>query len=386
MLSFNHRFEDLAGTVTNGTVSLTVRQIEDAGVLEILQTPGAALGSWQFLGALLDPAVSTFSFLEPLGHAREVKTAVSGLFGRFVARAYATHHLGLTHFVHVRKPPMRLGGMLRGELRRVLGRRGDMPDWVAWGPVPGMAIVEAKGCHDAKGPDAALARAYKQAERGEIRVRGRRAPFKRYAIATRWGFTNPKPSPPMLWVKDPQEEGDLSETDRDGLQVAMARWQAATLLAPLGLAEIAKPLLELVRTPFRDRADTYRRQALEGLSAYSPMFIESDSASPDDLLIGGFVTPAGPLGPVALAAEDRAMLRRLGIRSAFVGIELGALKRAIEGIPEAPWIAPPAETKAAKPETGTATFGRRSGEDGAGSWVVRLDDEQTIVTPLNRAT
>lgn len=190
----------------------------------------------------------------------------------------------------------------------------------------------------------------------------------------------------MLWVKDPLEEGDLSDTDRDGLQVAMARWHAATLLAPLGLAEIAKPLLELVRTPFRNRADTYRRRALEALTAYSPMLIESDSINADDLLIGGFVTPAGPLGPAALASDDRAMLRRLGIRSAFVGIELGALKRAIEGIPEESATATYVETRAAKPETGVATFDRRSGEDGAGSWVVRLDDERTTVTPLNRAT
>ena len=381
MLSFEHRFEDLTGTVTAGSVALTVRQIEDAGVLEILQTPGAALGSWQFLGALLDPGVTTFSFLEPLGHAREVKTAISGLFGRFVARAYATHHLGLTHFVHVRKPPMRLSGVLRGELRRVHGLRGDMPDWVCWGPGAGMAIVEAKGCHDGKGPDAALDRAYRQAERGEIRVRGRRASFKRFAIATRWGFTHPKSTLPMLWVKDPQEEGELSESERDGLQVAMARWHAATLLAPLGLNDIAKALMELVHTPFESRVRTSRSSALEALAAYAPMRVEGDEAAPEDLLIGGFVTPAGPLGPAALNSEDRATLRRLGIRPAFVGLELAVLKRAIEGVPETP-----PNQDGAGVEASVGPGERRSGEDGAGTWVVRLDDERTILDPLSRAT
>ena len=381
MLSFQHRFEDLAGTVTIGSVALTVRQIEDAGVLEILQTPGAALGSWQFLGALLDPGVTTFSFLEPLGHAREVKTAISGLFGRFVARAYATHHLGLTHFVHVRKPPMPLSGMLRGELHRVRGRRGDMPDWVCWGPGAGMAIVEAKGCHDSKGPDAALNRAYRQAERGEIRVRGRRIPFKRFAIATRWGFSNPKMSSPMLWVKDPQEEGELSESERDSLQVAMARWHAATLLAPLGLNEIAKPLADLVRTPFGNRERTYRSRALEALAACSPMRVERDGAAPEDLLIGGFVTPAGPLGRAALNSEDRATLRRLELRPAFVGLELAVLKRAIEGVPEV--LSTEDRTGG---EASDGPVKHRSGEDGAGSWVVRLDDEGTLINPLSRAT
>lgn len=381
MPTLDHRFEDLTGKVTTGSIGLTVRQIEDAGVMEILQTPGAALGSWQFLGPLLDPAVSSFSFVEPLGHAREVKTAVSGLFGRFVARAYATHELGLTHFVHVRKPPMKLSGMLGGELRRVHGRRGDMPDWVAWGPAPGMAIVEAKGCHDAKGPEAALARAYTQAERGEIRVGGRRAPFKRYAIATRWGFTNPKTSSPMLWVRDPQEPGEQSDAERDGLQVAMARWHAATLLAPLGLGDIARPLLDLARAPFRSRVETYRARALEALAAHEPVRVEGDIATPDDLLLGGFVTSVGPIGPTLIGGDDRTLLRRLGLQPIFVGIELGALKRAIEGIPESPVGA-----KTTKQDVALDAVDRQSGEDGAGSWVLRLDDDRTIIAPLNRAT
>ncbi len=381
MLSFEHRFEDLTGTVTTGTVALTVRQIEDAGVLEILQTPGATLGSWQFLGALLDPGVTTFSFLEPLGHAREVKTAISGLFGRFVARAYATHHLGLSHFVHVRKPPMRLSGLLHGELRRVRGQRGDMPDWVCWGPSTGMAIVEAKGCHDSKGPDAALDRAYRQAERGEIRVGGRRVPFKRYAIATRWGFSNPAPSSPMLWVKDPEEEGELSASERDGLEVSMARWHAATLLAPLGFDAVAKPLMDLVRTPSSGRERAYRSRALEALAACTPMRVEGSDRNPNDLLIGGYVTTSGPLGPVVLSSDDRLTLRRLGILPAFVGLEIGVLKRAIEGIPQTT----PVEVRT-KPEPDLASVGHRTGEDGAGSWVVRLDDEGTMVRPQPRTT
>ncbi|WP_245441937.1 hypothetical protein [Mesorhizobium hawassense] len=65
--------------------------IEDAGIREVLQTPGAAYGAWSILDALLTPTgVGTpFIFREPLGQAREVKVALSGLFGRFVARAYA---------------------------------------------------------------------------------------------------------------------------------------------------------------------------------------------------------------------------------------------------------------------------------------------------------
>lgn len=369
MPTFDHRFTAANGTVSNGSVTLSVREIEDVGVLEVLQTPGAALGTWQFLGALLDPTVPSFSFRDPLGHAREVKTAVSGLFGRFVARAYATRFIGLTHFAHVRKPPMRLGGVMRGELRRVAGRRGDMPDWVAWGAAAGMAIVEAKGCHDAKSPQAALDRAYAQAGRAEIVVRGRRAPFKRYAIATRWGFSNPKVSTPMLWVEDPDEEGDISDAERQGLEIAMSRWHAATLLAPLGLTTLAKSLIDLTRAPFHKQLERAKTDANDALSTLTPVRAEGDGALPEQLLIGGYVTRAGPMAD-AIADIDVALLQRLDLRPTFVGLELAELKRAIEGIP------PPAIGVDVSPNQALPL---REGEAGAGSWVIRLEGKKRIV-------
>ena len=81
-------------------VELTVQEIEDAGLREILQTPGAALGSWGMLEPLLQPTGdgTPFVFREPLGDAREVKVALSGLFGRFVARAYPRAILPSFHF------------------------------------------------------------------------------------------------------------------------------------------------------------------------------------------------------------------------------------------------------------------------------------------------
>ena len=90
--TFLHSFDPPADSpVTGATVDLTVADIEDAGIREVLQTPGAAYGAWSILEALLTPtgAGTPFIFKEPLGQAREVKVALSGLFGRFVARAYA---------------------------------------------------------------------------------------------------------------------------------------------------------------------------------------------------------------------------------------------------------------------------------------------------------
>lgn len=372
MPTFDHRFEDALGNITSSTVNLSVREVENAGLFEILQAPGAALGNWRILDALLDGSVSTFSFLEPLGHAREVKTAVSGLFGRFVARAYATRYLGLTKFDHVRKPPMRLSGVFRGSLKRVPGTKGDLPDWVAWGPASGMAIIEAKGCHDVKSPEAALGRAFTQARRAEIRIGKRLVPFKRYAIATRWGFTNPTATQPMLWVKDPQEDGELSKAEADGFEVGMLRRHAASLLAPLGHGELAKLMLELAQAPHPRRVPELQAQARRALAAVPTVRAVRSGRSPEDALIGGYVSRAGPLEPQMMDNFVSDLLSILGLQPAFVGIERGMLKRAIEGIPR---------DEAAQGDFREDDSALTQGTDGDGSWIIRLGDDGASVRP-----
>lgn len=100
--TFLHSF-DPASAVTGATVDLEVSEIEDAGIPEVLQTPGAAYGAWSILDALLTPTGTgtPFIFKGPLGQAREVKVALSGLFGRFVARAYLERYFNLSIFAHL---------------------------------------------------------------------------------------------------------------------------------------------------------------------------------------------------------------------------------------------------------------------------------------------
>jgi hypothetical protein len=84
--TFIHNFDPPSvSPVTGSTVDLEVSEIEDAGIREVLQTPGAAYGAWSILDALLAATGpgTPFIFKEPLGQAREVKVALSGLFGRF---------------------------------------------------------------------------------------------------------------------------------------------------------------------------------------------------------------------------------------------------------------------------------------------------------------
>ena len=99
-----HSFDPPAESpVVGPTVGLEVSEIEDTGVREVLQTPGTAYGAWSILDALLTPTGTgtPFIFKEPLGQAREVKVALSGLFGRFVARAYLERYFKLSIFAHL---------------------------------------------------------------------------------------------------------------------------------------------------------------------------------------------------------------------------------------------------------------------------------------------
>lgn len=52
--TFIHSFDPAsASPVADPTVDLQVSEIEDAGIREVLQTPGAAFGAWSILDALL---------------------------------------------------------------------------------------------------------------------------------------------------------------------------------------------------------------------------------------------------------------------------------------------------------------------------------------------
>lgn len=185
---------------------------------------------------------------------------------------------------------------MRGELRRVRGKAGDMPDWVAWGSSSGMAIVEAKGCHSKSGPSSVVQRAFSQAERAEIMGNRGLAPFKRYAIATRWGFAAPLNWVPMLFVVDPDEEGeDVLPDEIAELQAGVIRLHYASILDRLQHRALAAALRDLVRTPFRSRYVEAQIRAIAALERTSPRRVIGLATEPDDELVGGFVTRNGIL-------------------------------------------------------------------------------------------
>lgn len=369
--TFFHSFDPPAASpVTGATVDLEVSEIEDAGIREVLQTPGAAYGAWSILDALLTPtgAGTPFVFSEPLGQAREVKVALSGLFGRFVARAYLERYFNLSIFAHLGSRMIDLDRRRQVKITRL--SRGDLPDWIACAAdLSSLTVAEAKGCHDVGGPAKALDRAWAQARRIDVTARGRKVTVKRIAIATRWGMATAGPAEALLSVRDPVEEGEPhTEEEKDALFIGMLRLHIANLIKPLGHAELADALRGLTLQSFPQKLQGETRRARSLLDA-SPVRDVDKASTAMDGLIGGIVTRAGPLTDTGVEPSDQQALSRLNLRPVFVGVEHELIRAAIDAEPQA--IRSRLADKASPDE-----FAR---SDRAGGWIIPLGQERRII-------
>lgn len=368
--TFLHSFDPpTASPVTGTSVDLEVSDIEDAGIREVLQTPGAAYGAWSILDALLTPTgVGTpFIFREPLGQAREVKVALSGLFGRFVARAYLERYFNLSIFAHLGSRTIDLDRRRRVKVTRL--SRGDLPDWVACAAdLSSLTVAEAKGCHDVGGPAKALDRAWAQAGRIDLTARGRKVTVKRIAIATRWGMAAAGPADAYLSVRDPVDEGDSIEpAEKDALFIGLLRLHIANLIKPLGHSELAATLHRLTQQPFARRLQNDLGRARAMLDAAPVREVEKADAMGG--LIGGIVTRAGPVADADVAPGDQEALARLNLRPVFVGIERDLIRAAIDADPQVVRVR---LSQTVRPDD----FAR---PDRAGGWIVPLGEERRII-------
>ncbi|MBN9603068.1 MAG: hypothetical protein J0G33_09070 [Afipia felis] len=367
--TFLHSFEPAtASPITGTTVDLEVSDIEDAGIREVLQTPGATYGAWSILDALLAPtgAGTPFIFKEPLGQAREVKVALSGLFGRFVARAYLERYFNLSIFAHLGSRTIDLDRRRRVKVTRL--SRGDLPDWIACAAdLSSLTVAEAKGCHDVGGPAKALDRAWTQAGRINITAQGRKVTVKRIAIATRWGMAAAGPTEAHLSVRDPIDEGEpIDPQEKDALFIGLLRLHIANLIKPLGHAELAGALYRIAHQPFARRLQDDLGRARTLLDAAPVREVEKATAMGG--LIGGIVTRAGPITDAAAAPADQEALARLNLRPVFVGIERDLIRAAIDAEPQAVRTR---LTQTVHPDE----FAR---PDRAGGWIVPLGQERRI--------
>ncbi|WP_174718782.1 hypothetical protein [Bradyrhizobium nitroreducens] len=364
-----HSFDPPAESPVAGpTVDLEVSSIEDAGIREVLQTPGTAYGAWSLLDTLLTPtgAGTPFIFKEPLGQAREVKVALSGLFGRFVARAYLERYFNLSIFAHLGSRVIDLDRRRKIKVKRL--SRGDLPDWIACASdLSSLTVAEAKGCHDVGGPAKALDRAWAQAKRIDVTVKDRKVSVKRIAIATRWGMAAAGPSDAFLSARDPVDEGDpIEPKDQDSLFIGLLRLHIANLIKPLGHAELAGALQRLTHQPFPQRLQDDLGRARALLDAAPVREVEKATALGG--LIGGVVTRAGPITEADVAPADQEALARLNLRPIFVGIDRDLIRAAIDAEPQAVRTR---VVQAARPDE----FAR---SDRAGGWIIPVGEERRI--------
>jgi hypothetical protein len=362
--TFFHSFDPPAASPVSGaTVALEVSEIEDAGIREVLQTPGAAYGAWSILDALLTPtgAGTPFVFREPLGQAREVKVALSGLFGRFVARAYLERYFSLSIFAHLGSGVIDIDR--RREVKITRRFQGDQPDWIACASdLSSLTVAEAKGCHDVGGPAKALDRAWAQARRIHVTARGRKVTVKRVAIATRWGMATAGPADAHLSVRDPVEEGEPhTQEEEDALFIGLLRLHIANLIKPLGHAELAGALRNLTNQGEVERA----RSLLDA----SPVRDVENASTPMDGLVGGVVIRAGPLTDTSVGPADQEALSRLNLRPVFVGVERDLIRAAIDAEPQA--------LRSRLVDKGSLDEFARP--DRAGGWIIPLGRERRII-------
>lgn len=366
--SFTPRSKDPA-PAPGATIDLDVSEIEDAGIREVLQTPGAAYGAWSILDALLAPtgAGTPFIFRQPLGQAREVKVALSGLFGRFVARACLERYFDLSFFAHLGNRVIDLDRRKQARIKRLA--RGDLPDWIACkSNLTSLTVAEAKGCHDPGGPAKALARAWTQAGRIDVTVKGRKVTVKRIAVATRWGVSNSLPADAYLSVRDPVDKGEpVDPQDKDAPFIGLLRLHVASMIEPLGHAELAQALRSMTRQtsqrPLRD-ATARARAALDN-APIGPVEKTHDIGG----LVGGIVTRAGPIADAIASTVDQEALARLNLRPVFVGIDRDLIRAAIDG--EAQTIRGRLAENVSPDE-----FARL---DRAGGWIIPLGTKRRIV-------
>jgi hypothetical protein len=87
--TFLHSFDPrTASAIAGPTVDLEVSAIEDAGIREVLQTPGAAYGAWSILDALLTPTGPGTPFVSENRSDRRARSRSRSLAYLTLRRSY----------------------------------------------------------------------------------------------------------------------------------------------------------------------------------------------------------------------------------------------------------------------------------------------------------
>lgn len=138
-----HRVYDAAGNDTSGRAALSMWSLARAAAEETLQgSPMTSAWLKLFRSHLSGNDLYWFRWSEDLAQSAELRRAYSGLYGRFVARALLSSHLGINRFISLK----RNGVVIPGSATVTRLSKGDIPDWIAWDEHNARHVLcEAKG-------------------------------------------------------------------------------------------------------------------------------------------------------------------------------------------------------------------------------------------------
>ena len=221
-----HRVVDRWGNDKNGRAAISMWWIAHAAAEETLQ--GSPLVSaWL---KLFRTQLSTrddywLRWRGDLAESAELRRAYSGLYGRFVARALLTHHLGFMRFRSMNRNGLEVQGSVK--VKRTNG--GDIPDWLAWDDRNSSFVLgEAKGSLTARdflspGTPKCVGNGKDQFDRVRTCVDGRTIHPARWVAATRWATEERKGGPITILWDPPVEDTPFDEGEATRHRTAITR-------------------------------------------------------------------------------------------------------------------------------------------------------------------
>ena len=203
-----HRVVDASGNDKTGSAAISIWWIARATAEETLRGSPIVPAWLKLFRTHLSPEDTYWlRWRGDLAESTELRRAYSGLYGRFVARALLTHHLGLTRFVSLKRNGVEVPGSIT--VKRT--RKGDIPDWLAWDDRNSRFVLcEAKGSLVARdflssGMPKCIRNGKDQFDRVTTCTQGRTIHPARWVAATRWA-TDMRNNRPITILWDPADE------------------------------------------------------------------------------------------------------------------------------------------------------------------------------------
>ncbi|MDR7117380.1 hypothetical protein [Caulobacter sp. BE254] len=232
-----HRVYDATGNDTLGPAAISMWWLARAAAEETLQgSPLASAWLKLFRSHLSVDDPYWFRWAEDLAQSAELRRAYSGLYGRFVARALLSAHLGINRFVSLK----RNGVVIPGSVAVTRISKGDIPDWIAWDDRASRHVLcEAKGSLTSRdflapGVPKCVKEGKAQFDRVETTGASGKLYPARWVAATRWVTDHRGGTPATLLWDPPQDHRPFSEDEAARHREAMTRAWLDSIAPGLG--------------------------------------------------------------------------------------------------------------------------------------------------------